>query len=92
MLLWSEQIRAARALLRWEQRDLAQASLVSLATIKRIERRPGPIHGQAATLRALQLTFEAVGIAFLNGGEPGVRIRRGIATEPGGSVEPSRTR
>ena len=33
----SELIRAARALLRWEQRHLAHASGVSLPTIKRLE-------------------------------------------------------
>ena len=33
----SEQIRAARMLLRWEQKDLAAASQVSLPTIKRLE-------------------------------------------------------
>ncbi|MDU6138645.1 helix-turn-helix transcriptional regulator, partial [Bradyrhizobium sp.] len=42
-MLTSEQIRAARAMLRIEQRDLAEKSGVSLETIKRIERTPGPI-------------------------------------------------
>jgi len=32
-------IRAARALLRWDQRQLAEASSVSLATVKRLEAR-----------------------------------------------------
>ena len=41
--LTSEMIRAARALLRWEQRNLAEASSVSLPTIKRLESRPGPL-------------------------------------------------
>ena len=40
-LLSSELIRAARALLRWEQRDLSHASSVSLPTIKRLELKPG---------------------------------------------------
>jgi transcriptional regulator with XRE-family HTH domain len=39
----NELIRAARALLRWEQRDLAQASGVSLPTIKRLRRSSGHI-------------------------------------------------
>jgi len=43
-VITSEQIRAARALLRWEQRDLAEASKVSLASVKRLE----TIHGQLA--------------------------------------------
>ena len=40
-LLSSEVIRAARALLRWEQRDLAEASSVSLPTIKRLKLKTG---------------------------------------------------
>ena len=39
--LSSELIRAARALLRWEQRDLSEASAISLPTIKRLESQPG---------------------------------------------------
>jgi len=38
-MLTSEQIRAARAMLRMEQRQLAEAAGVSLETIKRIARR-----------------------------------------------------
>ena len=37
LVLSSELVRAARALLRWEQRDLATASSVSLPTVKRLE-------------------------------------------------------
>jgi hypothetical protein len=40
-ILSSELVRAARALLRWEQRDLEAASSVSLPTIKRLESKPG---------------------------------------------------
>ena len=46
LVLSSELIRAARALVRWEQRDLAEASSVSLPTIKRLESKPR-IHGSA---------------------------------------------
>ena len=41
-ILSSELVRAARALLRWEQRDLAIASSVSLPTVKRLEVKAGP--------------------------------------------------
>jgi len=41
--LTSEQVRAARMLLRWDQRDLAEKSGVSLPSIKRLEGRPGAI-------------------------------------------------
>jgi transcriptional regulator with XRE-family HTH domain len=77
-LLSSELIRAARALLRWEQRDLAGASSVSLATIKRLESKPGLMAAHESTVTALQKALETAGVEFIdeNGGGPGVRLRR----------------
>lgn len=70
--LTSEQLKAARAMLRWGQRDLANASEVSLPTIKRLEAVPGPIGANAPTLAALRRALEAAGVEFLNG--TGVRL------------------
>ncbi len=74
----SEVIRAARALLRWEQRDLAQASSVSLPTIKRLESQPGAMAAHMSTVSALRKALEDAGIEFIeeNGGGPGVRLRK----------------
>ncbi len=74
-ILTSELIRAARALIRWEQRDLAEASAVSLATIKRLEATRGVLGAHRSTLMALRRALEAVGIEFTNGNAPGVRLR-----------------
>ena len=76
--LSSELIRAARALLRWDQRQLAEASTVSLATVKRLEAKPGPLLAHASTLAALTRALEAAGVEFIdeNGGGPGVRLRK----------------
>ena len=41
------------ALLRWEQADLAAASLVSIPTIKRLEAKPGFVQVQPRTAHAL---------------------------------------
>jgi len=76
IILTSELIRAARALLRWEQRQLAEASNVSLPTIKRLESKPGPLIGYSSTIGALRNALESAGIEFVNGGRPGVRVRR----------------
>jgi predicted transcriptional regulator len=78
LVLRSEVIRAARALLRWEQRDLAQASSVSLPTIKRLESQPGAMAAHMSTVSALRKALEAAGIEFIdeNGGGPGVRLRK----------------
>jgi len=77
-LLSSELIRAARALLRWEQRDLSDASSVSLPTIKRLESRPGLMAAHESTVIALRKALESAGIEFIdeNGGGPGVRLRK----------------
>jgi hypothetical protein len=77
-VLSSELIRAARALLRWEQRDLATASLVSLPTIKRLESKPGVMGAHTSTVSALRKALEAGGVEFIdeNGGGAGVRLRK----------------
>ncbi|MCX7313911.1 MAG: transcriptional regulator [Alphaproteobacteria bacterium] len=76
--LTSELIRAARALLRWEQRDLAEASAVSLPTIKRLESKPGVLGAHHSTVAALHRALENAGIKFIeeNGGGPGLRLAK----------------
>jgi transcriptional regulator with XRE-family HTH domain len=77
--LTSELVRAARALLRWEQRDLASASSVSLPTIKRLESKHGVMAAHTSTVAALKKALELAGVEFIdeNGGGPGVRLRKG---------------
>jgi hypothetical protein len=70
----SEMIRAAKALLRWDQKRLAEASSVSLATVKRLEAKPGIVYANAPTIFALVHALEAAGIEFTNGDRPGVRL------------------
>ena len=76
IILTSELVRAARALLRWEQRQLAEASSVSLPTIKRLEAKPGALAAHRVTIGALRAALEGAGIKFTNGDRPGVRFRR----------------
>jgi transcriptional regulator with XRE-family HTH domain len=76
-LLTSEQLRAARALLRLDQKALSDVSKVSLATIKRLETNQGVLIANRPTIAALQLGLELAGVEFIdeNGGGPGVRLR-----------------
>lgn len=71
------QMRAGRALLDWSQNELAEASGVSLPTIKRME-RVGPGRSAADTVAAVQKALEAGGLAFIpeNGGGAGVRLAK----------------
>jgi len=73
--LTSELIRAARALLRWDQADLAQASGISIPTIKRLENAPGLLAAHRSTVTALRRALESAGVEFINGTAPGVRLK-----------------
>jgi hypothetical protein len=77
----SEQVRAARALLRWEQRHLAEASGVSLPSVKRLETRPGELAAQERTILQLRKALEKAGVEFIaaNGGGAGVRLKTRVA-------------
>ncbi len=79
--LTSELVRAARAILRWDQRRLAESSSVSLATIKRLEAQPGTLIANAVTVIAIRHALEAAGVEFTNGEQPGVRLRKGHKKE-----------
>jgi hypothetical protein len=76
--LTSGQIRAARALLRWRAEDLAQASAIGVATIRRAELSGDETTMTAANDLAVRRALEAAGIEFIdeNGGGPGVRSKR----------------
>jgi hypothetical protein len=73
----SAQLRAARALLRWSALDLASASKVGVATIRRVEVVDGEIPATSANEAALRSALEAAGVEFIdeNGGGPGVRLK-----------------
>jgi transcriptional regulator with XRE-family HTH domain len=62
--LTGEQIRAARALARIDQAELAKRAGVSLETVKRLERIRGPVEANVRTLSAIVSTFNAIGIQF----------------------------
>ncbi|MDX8525397.1 helix-turn-helix transcriptional regulator [Mesorhizobium sp. MSK_1335] len=72
------QMRAARALVRWSAKDLADAASVGVATVRRAESDDGIPSITAANQRAIRNALEAAGIEFIpaNGGGPGVRLAR----------------
>jgi len=76
-LITSDQIRAARALLRWSSSDLSRESRVGTATIQRMEVMHGVPSGQVRTLQAIQEALESGGIEFIGSPDdsPGVRLR-----------------
>ncbi len=78
-MITSEQIRAARALLKWSATDLSQKSQVGTATIQRMEVMEGVPSGNVRTLSAIQATLEKAGVEFIGSpvDAPGVRLRSG---------------
>lgn len=87
-----EQLRAARAMIRWEQKALAEASGVSLATVKRLEAMLGALTANAPTVAALRNCLEAAGVIFVASGEdkpggPGVRLKAGWTSTPIGAEQ-----
>lgn len=70
------QVRAARAMLRWRAQDLADASGVGVATIRRMEVLDGVPSGQIRSLAAIQSALEAAGVEFIGTADdrPGVRL------------------
>lgn len=76
-MLTSHQIRAARALLGWSARRLAERAGVHLATVQRMERCDGTVRGTVRTAARVQRALEAEGIHFLlDNGDPGVSLKQ----------------
>jgi hypothetical protein len=69
------QIRAARAFLVWDRRDLARWAVVLLSVIERIEMGEKITGTLAKAMPVIQAALEAAGIEFLNGDEPGIKLR-----------------
>ena len=71
------QIKAARALVGLTQDDIAQATGLSVQTIKRME-TAGTRRSTVASVLAVQQALEAAGVVFIpeNGGGAGVRLAR----------------
>ena len=80
-MITGTQMRAARALLGLDQRELAQKSGLSLPTIQRMESSDGVVRGNVDSLMKLVDAFAAGGIELIGehavsgGGGRGVRLK-----------------
>jgi len=76
----AEQLRAARALLKLKQSEVAELTGVSEPTIRRLENGSGPLGVHSSTLDKLQQGLEKAGVQFISedeaslDGGPGVRL------------------
>lgn len=77
-MISSDQIRAAKALLRWSGEELASRAGVSLSTIRRVEASIGVPEAQnMKTIVAIKKALEQAGVEFIGSPEdrPGVRLK-----------------
>jgi hypothetical protein len=77
MVLTGQQIRAARAILRWKAIELAEKAAVGLSTVQRAEAVDGPAPMMRANMDVIRRALEAGGVEFIpeDGGGIGVRLR-----------------
>ena len=81
-LLTAAQMRAARALLGIDQRQLAELAAVSLPTIQRMEASDGNVRGVVDTLVKVVEALDRAGVELIgdnavsSGGGRGVRLKQ----------------
>lgn len=75
-MITSAQIRAARGLLDWSRRELAEKSGVGFSSLLRLESFDGIPSSNVKTLEALKKAFEEAGVEFIGSPDdrPGVRL------------------
>lgn len=89
----SEIIRAARMLVRWDQKALAETAGVSHVTVRRLEAKPGALVAKRPTIAKLRSALEAAGVIFVdeNGEGPGVRLKKKTRPSEPIYIDASRT-
>ena len=76
-MITAEQIRGARAMLRWSAKQLAEQAGLSWPTVQRMESTQGVPSGLSKNLELVQRALEGAGVIFIDEDElgPGVRFR-----------------
>ena len=74
-MITSAQIRAARGILNWSRKDLAERSGVSFASMMRLESFEGVPASNFKTLESVKQAFEKAGVEFIGTPEDGAGVR-----------------
>lgn len=77
-MITSRQMRAARALLGLDQRQLAELAGLSLPTIQRMESSDGQVRGVVDTLVKIITALEGAGIELIGENAPSSGMGRGV--------------
>lgn len=75
-MITGDQIRAARAILRWSPNDLSKRAKVPIESIRRADRADGEAVLTSAHELAIRECFAAEGVILTDGDEPGVKVKR----------------
>jgi transcriptional regulator with XRE-family HTH domain len=84
-MITANQLRAARALLNIDQRQMAELADLSVPTIQRMEASDGVVRGNVDSLMKLVAALDGAGIELINpgvvstSGGRGVRLREHVA-------------
>lgn len=93
-MITSTQLRAARALLGIDQRQLAELSELSVPTIQRMEASAGVIRGNVDSLMKLIGALDKAGVeligdnAISQGGGRGIRLRQTPVLDKSAGAKP----
>jgi transcriptional regulator with XRE-family HTH domain len=74
-VITSAQIRAARGILNWSRKDLAEYSGISFASMMRLESFEGVPASNFKTLESIKQAFEKAGVEFIGTPESGAGVR-----------------
>jgi transcriptional regulator with XRE-family HTH domain len=77
-MITAAQLRAARALVGIDQRELAEIAGLSVPTIQRMEASDGVIRGNVDSLMKLIKALETAGIVLINEGTVSAEGGRGL--------------
>ena len=77
-MITSSQLRAARALLGLDQRQLAERCALSVPTIQRMEASEGTIRGTVDSLTKLIRALDEAGVILIDEGAPSESGGRGV--------------
>lgn len=77
-MITGQQMRAARALVGLDQRDLAARAGLSVPTIQRMEASEGTVRGVVDTLMKVVEALEAAGVELIGENSPSTGTGRGV--------------
>ena len=77
-MISAAQMRAARALLGIDQKQLAELAGVSLPTVQRMEASTGTMRGTIETLTKVVEAIEAAGVELISNEQPSQGRGRGV--------------